>query len=279
MKKKVFSILFTVALITSAVAQNESIVQQGDFGFTVGAAQYFGDLNPRTTIRNIKPAFGLFYRKQFTNYLGVRISGHYTQLGYNDADSKAEFQKIRNLSFRSNIWELAIHGDFNFYKFVPGDPSYLFTPYITLGLGVFSYDPYAELNGNKVYLRDLGTEGQNLGYIGADGKVRKPYKKSAMCIPLGIGIKYNISNNVNFSVQLGHRLTFTDYLDDVSTTYVGANKFNGDALLLQDRSPEIVGNPIGEEGRQRGWNKQKDQYLIAEIGISFNIKSYRCPGY
>ena len=30
-------------------------------------------------------------------------------------------------------------------------------------------------------------------------------------------------------------------------------------------------------GAQRGWSKQKDQYVIAEIGISFNIGTYRCP--
>ena len=188
---------------------------------------------------------------------------------------KNEYQKTRNLSFNSNIWELALQGDFNFFKFIPGDPYYGFTPYITLGVGAFTYDPYAYLNGTKEYLRPLGTEGQQIGYNG-----RKPYSTIAVCIPLGVGIKYNITDRLNLSFEIAHRFTTTDYLDDVSTTYIGASRFapNSAGALLQDRSYELdPDNVIGVEGRQRGWSKQKDQYIIAEIGLSLNISSYKCP--
>ena len=51
------------------------------------------------------------------------------------------------------------------------------------------------------------------------------------------------------------------------------------AYLLQDRSYEIDPNNMlsSVPGRQRGWSKQKDQYVIAEVGISFNIGTYKCP--
>jgi Domain of unknown function (DUF6089) len=259
-------------------------VQQGEIGITAGAAHYFGDINTRSAINKPKIALGVYVRKPFNNYLAVRISAHYAQLGYSDAYSKNEYQKRRNLSFNTDIWEAAIHADFNFFKFIPGDPYNSFTPYVTLGAGIFTYNPYAYLDGEKVFLRPLGTEGQNIGYKGSDGKKRKPYGKMAVCIPIGGGIKYNISNELNLSFQIAQRLTFTDYIDDVSTTYVGADKFetlpNGkfsNARLLQDRSYETSIPVIGTEGRQRGWSKQKDQYIIAEIGISFNLSSYKCP--
>jgi hypothetical protein len=101
-----------------------------------------------------------------------------------------------------------------------------------------------------------------------------------MCIPLGVGFKYNLSEKFNFSFEIAHRFTTTDYLDDVSTTYIGVNRFLplSTAALLQDRSIEIdKDNPLGIEGRQRGWSKQKDQYIIAEIGVTYNISTYRCP--
>ena len=85
---------------------------------------------------------------------------------------------------------------------------------------------------------------------------------------------------MNFSFEIAHRFTNTDYLDDVSTTYIGANKFAplSTAGFLQDRSVEIdPDNPLGVEGRQRGWSKQKDQYIIAEIGLTYNISTYKCP--
>jgi hypothetical protein len=269
------SCLLLIIGISTVKSQDYSYVQKGEFGITLGVAHYFGDLNTRAAINRPKPALGIFFRKQFGNYVGVRLSAHYAQLGYSDIYSKNLYQHTRNLSFNTNIWEVAIQGDFNFFKFVPNDPDYLFTPYITLGVGAFTYDPYAYTNGSKEFLRPLGTEGQLVGYLG-----RKPYSTLAMCIPLGVGFKYNLSEKINLSFEVAHRFTTTDYLDDVSTTYAGASNFTplSTALLLQDRSKEIdPNNTIFVAGRQRGNAKQKDQYIIAEIGITYNISTYRCP--
>jgi len=273
MKLNILAFLLVVTITSSA--QVNEYVQKGEFGITAGVAHYFGDLNTRAAINRPKPAIGAFFRKQFGNYVGLRLSAHYAQLGYSDTYSNNEYQKLRNLSFNTNIWEIALQGDFNFFKFIPGNPDYSFTPYITLGVGVFSYDPYALTNGQKEFLRPLGTEGQMIGYNG-----RKQYSTMALCIPLGVGIKYNLSEKINFSIEVAHRFTGTDYLDDVSTTYIGAGNFTplSTAALLQDRSVELEpNNPLGAEGRQRGWSKQRDQYIIAEIGITYNISTYRCP--
>jgi hypothetical protein len=278
MKMKVLITLLVAAVSYNlANAQRNDYVQQGEFGITVGASHYFGDLNTRAAINRPKPALGVFFRKQFGNYIAARLTAHYAQLGYSDTYSKNDYQKTRNLSFNSNIWEVALQGDFNFFKFLPGDPDHSFTPYVSLGIGAFTFDPYTYLNGQKEFLRPLGTEGQVLGYMG-----RKPYNTMAFCIPIGVGIKYNISDRFNVSFEIGQRLTSTDYLDDVSTTYIGVSRFapGSTEQLLQDRSYEVLGTsvaPLGIEGRQRGWSKQKDQYVIAEFGLSFNISNYKCP--
>jgi len=277
MKFKLFVFIVFVSLTTLVNAQDQhnEYVQKGEFGITLGVAHYFGDLNTRAAINRPKPAVGAFFRKQFGNYVGVRLSAHYAQLGYSDTYSKNVYQKTRNLSFNTNIWEIALQGDFNFFKFIPNDPDYAFTPYVTLGVGVFTYDPYAFTNGEKEFLRPLGTEGQLVQYMG-----RKPYNTMAIAIPLGVGIKYNLSEKINFSFEVAHRFTSTDYLDDVSTTYAGEQNFANASVakLLQDRSVEITPlNPLGLEGRQRGWSKQRDQYIIAEIGFTYNISSYKCP--
>ncbi len=275
MRMKFPAFLLIMLMSFNANAQTYEYVQKGEFGITAGLAHYFGDINTRAGINRPKPAVGAFFRKAFGNYVGLRISAHFLQLGYSDTYSKNDFQKTRNLSFNSNVWEIALQGDFNFFKFVPGDPYHSFTPYITLGVGAFTFDPYAYLNGKKEFLRPLGTEGQLIGYNG-----RKPYNTLAISIPLGVGIKYNINDRMNFSIEVAHRFTTTDYLDDVSTTYVGAGRFAplSSAGLLQDRSYEIdPDNIIGVEGRQRGWSKQRDQYIIAEIGLTYNISRYKCP--
>jgi len=261
-------------------AQYESIVQEGEFGLSAGAAHYFGDLNTDAHLNRPKLALGAFFRKQFGNYIALRVGAHFAQLGYSDIyNTGNEYEHRRNLSFNTNIWELAVQGDFNFFKFVPGDPYYGFTPYITLGIGAFSYDPYAFYQGQKVFLRPLGTEGQGTTAY----PDRKPYGTMALCFPFGVGVKYNWNDRMNIGFEIVHRFTNTDYLDDVSQTYVGADKFpplpDGNpslGFLLQDRSYE-TGDVIGIEGRQRGYPKQKDQYIMAEITVSFNLTSYRCP--
>lgn len=265
----------------SLFAQN-SIVQEGEFGIGIGAAHYFGDLNTRAHINRPKLAAGVFFRKNFGNYIALRVSGTFAQLGYSDIyNTQNEYMRRRNLSFNTNVWELGLQGDFNFYRFMPGDPDFRFTPYVTFGVSAFSYDPYAYLGGQKYYLRPLGTEGQ--GSADSTLRNRKQYGPMAFAIPLGVGVKYSINDRINIGFEIVHRFTNTDYLDDVSKTYVDPSVFpvNPDgspnpALLLSDRSYE-TGTPIGIKGRQRGNSQNKDQFVTAMFYVSFNLQSYKCP--
>ena len=100
MKFKLLVAILAIAGTTSANAQTEHYenVQQGEFGITLGAAHYFGDLNTRAAINRPKPSVGAFYRKQFGNYIGARIAARFAQLGYSDTYSKNELQiKIKVL--------------------------------------------------------------------------------------------------------------------------------------------------------------------------------------
>lgn len=258
----------------------ESTVLNGEFGIALGAGHYFGDLNTGTQLNRSKMAASLLFRKQFGNYIAVRLQGTYAKLGYSDIHSKTETERIRNLSFNTDVFEMAVMGDFNFFRFIPGEKAFSFTPYVTIGAGLFTYDPYAYLAGEKYFLRPLGTEGQGSALF----PDRAPYSTMAFCVPMGLGIKYNISPNLNLSFEILHRFTTTDYLDDVSTTFAGAAAFPAlpdgspsPAFLLQDRSYEITNSPIGIAGRQRGNSQRKDQFVTAMIGLTFNLTSYKCP--
>ncbi len=269
----------TCCVLSPAVGQ-DAIVQEGEFGFGVGAGHYFGDLNTRANLNRPKVAATAFFRKNLGNYIAARVGLSFAQLGYSDIyNDHNKYMNSRNLSFNSRVWELTLQGDFNFFRFMPGNPEYSFTPYITFGAGVFSYDPYAYLQGEKIFLRPLGTEGQGSSLY----PDRKPYGTTALCIPFGGGIKYSISDRINIGLEVLHRFTNTDYLDDVSKTYVDPAAFplNPDgsqsiAYLMSDRSYEL-GPRVGIPGRQRGNSRQKDQFVTAMLHVSFNLQSYRCP--
>jgi opacity protein-like surface antigen len=267
-------------LLPGKSAAQDAIVQEGEFGIGLGAGHYFGDLNTRAGINRPKIAASIFFRKNFNNYVSARLGASFARLGYSDVyNTHNEYMYRRNLSFNNNVWELSLQGDFNFFRFLPGDPLYNFTPYVTFGVGAFSYDPFAYLAGEKIFLRPLGTEGQGSALY----PDRKQYSTMGISFPVGAGIKYALNDRINIGFEILHRFTNTDYLDDVSKTYVDPSVFpanpdgsTSQALLLSDRSYE-VGEPIGIPGRQRGNSRQKDQFVTAMFHVTFNLQSYRCP--
>jgi hypothetical protein len=279
MLTRTLTILCLITGLQTARAQvMDTYVHEGEFGIGVGVAHYFGDLNPDFAINRPKQAAGIFFRKQLTNYIGIRLSGDYAFLGYADKYSSNAVQQQRNLSFNTNVWEMSLAADFNFFEFHPGFEGYRFTPYIGLGIGVFSFDPYAYLNGEKYLLRTLGTEGQGSSLY----PNLHPYSPIAISIPFTFGAKYALNEQMNIFGEITYRFTSTDYLDDVSGNYAPdafpplPDGSPSPAFLLQDRSYE-TGTSIGIKGRQRGNSLQKDAFATLKVGISFNLSSYRCP--
>ncbi|MBI2274406.1 MAG: hypothetical protein HYU70_11460 [Bacteroidetes bacterium] len=278
LRKTLILVCFVFGLAKTRAQTLEPYVHQGEVGVSLGLAHYFGDLNPNTGLNRPKTAAGIFFRKQISNYIGIRIAGEYAMLGYSDVYSANPVQQARNLSFNTNVWEISLAGDFNFFEFHPGFEGYEFTPYVGLGLGVFSYDPYAYLNGEKYLLRTLGTEGQGSSLY----PELKPYNPIAISIPFTLGAKYALNTRTNVFAELTYRMTNTDYLDDVSGLYAPdafptlPDGSPSPAFLLQDRSYE-TGTSIGIKGRQRGNSLQKDAFASFKVGISFNLSSYRCP--
>ena len=271
---------FFALSLSFPAAKAQNYFSGSEYGVSAGASQYFGDLNDEYGFRFIRPAFGAFARLHLNPYISVKGLVNYTRVGYQDKFSGNSYNQKRNLSFQSDIFELALQAEFNFFRFSTGEIGNRWTPYLTGGIGAFYYNPFAEFNGRRYYLRPLGTEGQHAGFDD------RKYNKFAICFPVGVGFKYWIRPGINLGVEIADRLTTTDYLDDVSTTYVGASYFPTDPLtpnpayVLQDRSIEIdPSDPLGRPGKQRGNSTTKDQYMMFLVHLSFQLKVYKCPAY
>lgn len=257
---------FLTFSIYSKAQMEETYSHEGEYGVSIGLGHYFGDLCPNVKLNHSKFAGGIFYSKQLNNYVSLKASANYADLGYSDAYSSNLWQRQRNLSFETNVWEFGVSGNFNFFKFYPEIEEYRFTPYVSVGVGMITFNPFANYSGNKYYLRSLKTEGQ-----------ASPYSNVTWVAPIGMGAKYNISDKINVFAELIYRFTGTGYLDDVSGTYAGADAFanSSDAALhLQDRSYEF--GITHNKGNQRG-NGRNDSYATLQVGISFNLEAYHCP--
>ena len=74
------------------------------------------------------------------------------------------------------------------------------------------------------------------------------------------------------SYEFGYRIVFTDYLDDVSKTYVSIETLSlrkGD--IAGELSYRKVGVPFSEEGFPRGNPKVKDYYFFTGLKLAFKL--------
>jgi hypothetical protein len=114
MKKSIIFLFLTVVVSTNVKAQFS------EFGLMGGISYYMGDLNPDVPFKKVLPAGGIFYKYNFNERFSAR--GAFT-LGYvmgDDNKSKVQSQLDRNLRFESWLYEFAITGEFNFFKYAPG---------------------------------------------------------------------------------------------------------------------------------------------------------------
>jgi opacity protein-like surface antigen len=249
--KKLLIILFFLPLFTSA--------QNWHLSFRLGLANYQGDLRQR--------AFGLGQSK-FAGTLGVRYDlsehlvarTHFTLTGLqaDDARNKNASLKNRNLSFQTKLWDWEFGAQYNILNL----NDKWWTPYVFAGVSVFHIRPATIDNaGNKVFLQPLSTEGQGF----ASG--RKKYKSTQLAIPFGFGGEYALNEDMRVGIEFGYRKTFTDYIDDVSTTYTDP------VALALNRGPQAVAlayrgpGTYPAVGELRGNAKNKDAYYFIQLSF------------
>jgi hypothetical protein len=210
---------------------------------------------------------GLLLRYNINGYLSLKASLSKAQIEGADSTSKHQQQRNRNLSFYTQLTEVALVGEFNFFKYLPGNGYNSFTPFIYAGIANVNYNPQATYKNQTYDLRPLNTEGNN-----------RLYKTSAFAIPFGAGVKYNIFGKLSLIADVGYRSAYTDYLDDVSGNYADRSVFRNNpvALALSDRSGERTGTYIGTAGTQRGDGRKHDTYMFFGIGVSYTFVSKNC---
>jgi opacity protein-like surface antigen len=259
MKKIAFLFLLSLAAFSIKAQQFHVTV----FG---GFSNYQGDLqDKRFTLNQSHPAFGAGLLYEITDNLSARANVTFGKISGDD--SKNAKNAVRNLSFASPITD--IHLGLEYALLNPYEHS--LSPYLFAGISYFKFNPSAkDTAGRKVFLQPLSTEGQGF-YQG-----RKKYKLGQLSIPFGGGVKFSFSENVRLAIEVGLRKTNTDYLDDVSTTYIDQN------ILLLNRGQQAVdlafrgdelktGLSYPADATQRG-GKSKDWYYFSGINLSIRLQ-------
>ena len=235
-----------------------------------GFSNYQGDLQGKPfTMDQSNGALGLGLKYDLNAKMAIRGTLTYGRLAADDKYNKPSLQK-RNLNFQSRILEGALLFEYTFFDMQEKTIS----PYVFAGGGLFYFNPTTyDSTGKKIYLHSLHTEGQGLSQY----PDRKPYHKINISIPFGGGIKFRVTENTMLGFEIGMRKLFTDYIDDVSTTFVdhvalraaygnGAVEFSYRGDELKDGDPNYPA-----EGTLRGNPKSKDWFYFSGITLEVRL--------
>src|ERR1700761_9456951 len=113
--------------------------QTWEFGAGVGGAGYMGDLNPNNPLAVSGPSASLFARYNFDGYFSARLGYSAGIISANDANSSNAQFRARNLSFKTDLYEVSAYGELNFLNYIPSVSKSPFTPYLYLGVAAVNY--------------------------------------------------------------------------------------------------------------------------------------------
>lgn len=274
MKASSLTWVFFICAILGSSSQI-ALAQKWEHGVAIGGSNYHGDLAKNVVLKETHPAFGIFSRYNFNEYWSLKSGINYGKISGSDANFKE--YTLRNLNFQSHLWELNSVFEFNYLPFGTNPRTSSVSSYAFLGLSLFRFNPQANFKDEWFDLKPLRTEGQTN---------KQTYNLVQLAVPFGGGIKYSITKNWVFGFELGWRKLFTDYLDDVSTTYPDRaeqiKNYGSLSADLSDRSWEVegVGEPLATEGNFRGDPNFKDWYIFSMISFSYRLTPITCwPKY
>lgn len=262
--KKIVLLLVAVGMVLPIVsrAQGFRMVRRNrDLMLNVGlgTAKYYGEMTNPGELGKIKPSVIVGAEYYFSRRISGRAQFAWFQTSGDDADA-GDSRRVRNLSFTSNNFELTAIGvvglipqGFRFYD-RPG-----FNLHAFAGIGVMRFNPVAEYNGKKYALQTLATEGVS-------------YSRITPVVPFGLGARIKVNPFTNVLIEGGYRLTFTDYMDDVSARlYPDPATLKSDiARALSDRRAEYQEFDPTRPGI-RGNPETNDGYFLLNVSLQYYI--------
>jgi len=265
-------LILIVFFAFSFIGKAQLFTPNTEIGFIGGASYYLGDLNT-THFKNVLPCGGLVIRKNIDRRFSYKAELLYLNISADTINSTDKIAIDRGLHFKSRVYELSGQIEFNFLPYEPGNALYTWTPFVYTGISFFHFNPRGESkDGLWLDLQELGTEGQGTTSF----PERNKYALVQFAIPLGGGLKIAVNPSFNIILEYGVRKTFTDYLDDVSTTFVGGSQDPYPIEMDQGGSNAIeMSDPAGthQKGQQRGDLNKNDWYSFAGITLSFKLNN------
>lgn len=208
-KRATYILIIMCMLTTGLSAKGKNNVYFCEFGLTGGCGFVLGDVNGML-FNHVQPVGGGFVKYKFNGHWEMKLTGEGGILGVNP---HAEEEKERTMLYGG----MNVTGEFNFFNY-----------------GVERWKEY------RTWVTPCLVWG--LGFVVFNGT-------AAMTMPMGIGVKFKLSDRVNTGLYWVCSKAFTDKLD-------------------------YVDDPIGLNA---GFWNNRDWYSTAQIYISVNFLQICAP--
>lgn len=215
MRRFLSAIVAIFLFTTAANAQLQGILK-------LGVAGYQGDLHCRTDdnisfLDDLKGSFGLGLRYPISKAIGIRAEGTYFRLVGDEAKFADAGHVQRGWSFDHKFLELSAMLDWELFgkrRFDKKTGAFrrVLTPLLFAGGGLTFNNPDVDFNNAT----SLANQVEDL----------KQGEKIQFAIPVGIGLKYYLSERFALALETGIRLPISDYYDGIS---LAANPDQDDA--------------------------------------------------
>lgn len=281
-----FSLLLCLAMLLSP----KHASAQFELGFQGGTTHYQGDLVAEPTqFKGTQYGVGIFGRYNFLRHYAARLGLNYGKMVGDDLFYPEYSDRIaRNLDFESYIFDATFMLEVSISSFFNKDFDMVYRRkrngskkldfYLFGGVGLFMFNPQTTYDGEVYDLHDYETELN-----------KEDYALMQINVPVGVGITFPLKNGWKIGIESSYRITFTDYLDDVSTVYsadAGTETVDG---YLSDPGRGQYAYSVGTgylaggrpAGMQRGNPDNNDGYLFTNITLIkdvsglFSYKGYK----
>ncbi|HAA10757.1 MAG TPA: hypothetical protein DCE41_03290 [Cytophagales bacterium] len=200
-----------------------------EIGLSGGALNYSGDLSRVYNPLEFQPAGQAFYRYNKSKSTSFRAGITYGLVAGSDAQPWDVLGLNRDQAFRRELLEIQGLVEYHFLDYKDPKSLVRWSPYFFTGVGAsYLFGPT----------------------VGVDGTEYSPFQPN---IPLGMGFKWQIAPRLSINIDLGARITFTDYLDNVS------------------------GQPVTDKDFQFGQWNINDYYYYTGFSFCYTFYTIQCP--
>jgi hypothetical protein len=217
--KVIFGKTFVISLVVCSLfnsvhAQTSVTIPKNEIGFSVGMFVYQGDLTPEKAGAFKSPgfAFNLFYNRLLSRSFSLRTNLAHGKLMADEANyADPEWRRQRSFWFNARNTEISELLVWNILGNNYGERK-MVSPYIFGGAGI------ASLHINR------GWQNLNYDYFVNDSAMLHGLAVDSVhalpgtiaVIPVGVGVRYPISNSLSIMAEASYRFTFNDYIDGFS---------------------------------------------------------------